>query len=139
MSNTNELIQRWNKMLQGVDESKKEDCVTLLQAQMEYNKPKCEDSQFLRISIPLARRVFSGIQIETSSVSLSKWKAVAKWPFSSQQDGHGGINLNWEVKQVAKLAEEVVDALKENNITKIHNFRLTRDEWYNGTIEVNCE
>lgn len=138
MNDKSGLIQRWDKLLQGLEENEKESCATLLQSQLEFNKPKGEDRQFARVSIPLAKRVFSGLQMEVSSAPLSRWEAVAKWPFSGQQDGRG-FSLKWEAEQVAKLAEEVVDAIEKSNIAKIHNFRLTRGDEFYGTIEVNCE
>lgn len=139
MNNKNELVQRWSShgdgLLKGLNESEKEACAIFLQAQLDRNEPSLTDNslqQFRRISIPLTRRVFSGVQIETSLKSLPKWAVVAEWPFKQHADDH--YNIDVEAEECAKLAGVIVKSIEENNITKIHSFRLN-----DGNVEVNYE
>jgi len=136
-----ERVVKWGKLLDGIDLEEKLPCAKLLENQLETNKylGERDEVQFRRVSIPLARRVFAGVDVEISSKPLSKWVEVASWNFPCQQDGHGGLDLDAEALRTADLAEEIAKNINESDIKKIHNFRITRNEHYTGKIEVNCE
>lgn len=118
-----EVVEKWSQtgLISGVPESMVADMAYMLENQRLYNRKLTEHSRyeiplFMRISIPLARRVFPVLEshknhkIESKlglECCLHKFTGVSGPWAESQYDGHGGHNLNTEAEATSLLAHKL--------------------------------
>jgi len=118
-----DVVEKWERtgLLSGVPSERLADMAYMLENQRIYNPTIVEHSkwqipQFMRISIPLARRVFPCLEshqrhkVESKlglESCLYKITGLAGPWTESQYDGHGGHNLDVEAHATSLLADNL--------------------------------
>ena len=110
-------IENWEKtrLLEGLGESFKEKIAGWLQQQLEFNRCH-DDKQFLKLSIPLVRRVYANLDthkitevIPGSGEDFCEFKVDGELLFDVHQ-----CNLDVEVNRVAEFASKMKEQLDKH-------------------------